>query len=82
MRTRLPGTTPPPSTRLNSSISVLVRLTLIEVTSASFIGLVFSPVKDTRAFFTSATSTSSTKEDQDPQLGHRPRYLGELYPQF
>ena len=82
MRTRLPGTTPPPSTRLNSSISVLVRLTLIEVTSANFIGLVFSPVKDTRAFLTSATSTSSTKEDQDPQLGQRPRYLGELYPQF
>jgi len=31
---------------------------------------------------TSATSTSSTKEDQDPQLGQRPRYFGELYPQF
>ena len=44
--------------------------------------VVFSPVKDTRAFLTSATSTSSTKEDQDPQFGQRPRYLGELYPQF
>ena len=50
----------------------------MELTSASFMGLVFSPVKDTRAFLTAATSTSSAKEDQEPQLGQRPRYLGEL----
>ncbi|EMB54655.1 hypothetical protein SMU9_03719 [Streptococcus mutans 1ID3] len=41
-------------------------------------GRVFSPVSETRAFLTSATSTPSTKEDQDEQLGQRPRYLGEL----
>ncbi|EMP71862.1 hypothetical protein D823_06213 [Streptococcus sobrinus DSM 20742 = ATCC 33478] len=42
------------------------------------VGLVFSPVKETLAFLTSSTSFSSTKEDQEPQLGQRPRYLGEL----
>ncbi|ETJ07131.1 MAG: hypothetical protein Q616_SPPC00450G0001, partial [Streptococcus parasanguinis DORA_23_24] len=35
-----------------------------------------------RAFLTSATSTSSTKEDQAPQFGQRPKYFGELYSQF
>ena len=49
---------------------------------SQFHGLGFLTCQDTRAFLTSATSTSSTKEDQDPQLGQRPRYLGELYPQF
>ncbi|KAF1306778.1 hypothetical protein I925_11012 [Streptococcus sanguinis OH0843] len=40
-------------------------------------GRVFSPVKETRACLTSTASTSSTKEDQEPQLGQRPKYLGE-----
>ena len=82
IRTRLPGTTPPPRTRLNSSMLVLVLATWMEVTSLSFMGRVFSPVRLTRSFLTSAASISSTKEDQAPQLGQRPRYLGEWYSQF
>ena len=69
IRTRLPGTTPPPSTRLNSSISVLVRLHQSKWPQPASWGRVFSPVKETRACLTSAASTSSTKEDQAPAVG-------------
>lgn len=50
----------------------------MESTSLSLVGRVFSPVRLTRAFFTSLTATSSTKEDHAEQFGQRPRYLGEL----
>lgn len=53
----------------------------MEETSCNFIGRVFSPVKETRSFLTGGASTSSTKLDQAPQLGQRPRYLGEWYSQ-
>ncbi len=56
---------PPPHPRLNPSISVLVRLTLIEATSANFIGLVFT-CHDARIF--DFMTSTSTKEDQAHSL--------------
>ncbi len=80
IRTRLPERDHHPAHGLNSCIPVLGRLTSIEVTSASFIGRVFSPVKGNTSmldfcslYFLNERRPSSTIRTA------RPRYLGEWY---
>ncbi len=74
MRTRLPRTTPPPSTRfLHLGLGPM---DVMEVHVCQFHELGLFAIKDT--LLNLSIPASSTKEDQAPQLGQRPRYLGEL----
>src|SRR5699024_2122168 len=81
IKTRDPGTTPPPRTRLNSSKPVRTRP--VCSTSTSFMVCAFETSfdKETRLLVSASWGTfSSTNVFHLPQEGHFPKYFADSYP--
>ena len=84
IRTREPGTSPPPNTRFNSSSCILIRGSSSATISASASGLGFCvSIPDTGRRLTGSFLTiSSTYVFHSPQDGHLPTHFGESCPQL
>ena len=82
MSTAEPSTSPPPSTRSNSSIPDRGRLPGSVGTAWMGEGSRAGPASPSPRAPEGAVTASSTSESQRPQSGHRPSHLGDWKPQF
>src|SRR3990167_2531381 len=80
IKTKDPGTIPPPKTLSNSENPVDMRKLCSFLTSASLTMLSSNLVFPTLCLSDSAETSVSTSEFHDPHSGHLPRKLDEWYP--
>ncbi len=86
MSTMLPGTSPPPSTRLSSPLGNLMRGMSSALTCEIFTGATLrrpsSVVTDTAARLFLGATGSSIIVFHSPQAGQRPTHFDDSLPQF